>query len=483
MKRFAEGQGDDGERETNSSPSLARREPACQSAFRDPTGSYGLEPTAFAGNADPRTKRPTEKARGMTLQPIAGGYVLVPTAELCAAWSLYRAKRIRLIDLRTWLACRELVARRRFAGGHKVRFTHEELHRLVGGVGGEHIRGSVRRLEAARLLHWSETAIRFGGDPDAPDAVRDQIRSMVQQFSPARKFVPVPRRLLRLLAGGSRRAVIATLLAHLARCLFIRGGEARASGFCKASWVAAVFGVAERNVKDARAHLVALGVLVSNDVPQWRMNRFGKGVSLNVGWSRGGGGEETHRTGSSPLRPSSTTGSAPPESNERLLPDHKNQKPAAGGRSGVLGKQERRTGRPALSNVVAADLTDTRRLLELFRQAVAVGRLPGSEHARLQFVAAAEHARAIGTRNPFGLFAAIVRRNLWHVITQGDEDAAARRIKALHDRGGGRGPLRPRTTDAGRASDAVSELLGRLVAKAGLPPAPVYPESEPAAVG
>lgn len=241
----------------------------------------------------------------MAPQPIAGGYVLVPTAELCAAWSLYRAKRIRLIDLRTWLACRELVARRRFARGHKVRFTHEELHRLVGGVGGEHVRGSVRRLEAANLLHWSETAIRFGGEPEAPDAVRDQIRSMVRQFSPARKFVPVPRRLLRLLAGGGRRAVIATLLAHLARCLFIRGGEAKPSGFCKASWVAGVFGVAERNVKDARAHLVALGVLVPNDVPQWRMNRFGKCVSLNVGWSRGGergGGRDPDRHPSG-LRP------------------------------------------------------------------------------------------------------------------------------------------------------------------------------------
>ena len=36
--------------------------------------------------------------------------------------------------------------------------------------------------------------------------------------------VPVPRRILRLLAGGCRPAMIATILGHLFRCLYVKGG-------------------------------------------------------------------------------------------------------------------------------------------------------------------------------------------------------------------------------------------------------------------
>ena len=52
-----------------------------------------------------------------------------------------------------------------------------------------------------------------------------------------------------------------------------------------------------------------------------------------------------------------------------------------------------------------------------------------SEGDRLKFVAAAEHARVIGTKNPCGLFVRLVRGKLWHFLTQGDEDAASLRLK------------------------------------------------------
>lgn len=397
----------------------------------------------------------------MTPPHIAGGYVLVPTEELCAAWSMYQAKRIRLIDLRTWFACREVATRRRFASGRKVQFTIEEVHRLIGGVGGEHVRGSIRRLQAAGLLAWSEHAIAFANPVNAAEEVQTRIRTMRERLG-TRQCVPVPRRLLRLLAGGCRRAVIATLLAHLLRCLFIRKGQVSVQGYCKISWVADVFGVAERNVKDARRHLTEIGVLVSHDVPQWRLNRFGKFVTLNIRWSRGGEGTTLSTSGSSPLQRPSTTRTAPPESDERLPSDSKNQKPAAGGASGVLRKQDGGTAKPRLSNIVPADLANTKRLLELFREAVARKLVPSGEHSRLQFVAAAEHARAIGSKNPPGLFSAIVRRKLWHVVTQADEDAAVRRIKSLE--------LSARKVEASfRASrsetpNQVAQLLSDLVA-------------------
>jgi hypothetical protein len=49
----------------------------------------------------------------------------------------------------------------------------------------------------------------------------------------------------------------------------------------------------------------------------------------------------------------------------------------------------------------------------------------------LHFFAAAEHARVIGTENPCGLFARLVRSRLWHYLTQDDEDVANRRLKTF----------------------------------------------------
>jgi hypothetical protein len=84
---------------------------------------------------------------------------------------------------------------------------------------------------------------------------------------------------------------------------------------------------------------------------------------------------------------------------------------------------------PTLRAVRSEDLQDTGRTLELYGQAVKAGLVTGSEADRLRFVAAAEHARAIGTTNPCGLFVRLVRGRLWSFLTQDDEDAANARLK------------------------------------------------------
>jgi hypothetical protein len=86
-------------------------------------------------------------------------------------------------------------------------------------------------------------------------------------------------------------------------------------------------------------------------------------------------------------------------------------------------------GKPDLRHVVPEDLADTGRLLELFAQAVAAGLVPASEWGRLRFVAAAEHARAIGVKNPCGLFAKLVRGGTLHFATEDDGQAASVRIR------------------------------------------------------
>jgi hypothetical protein len=78
---------------------------------------------------------------------------------------------------------------------------------------------------------------------------------------------------------------------------------------------------------------------------------------------------------------------------------------------------------------VPEDLADTGRLLELYAQAVAAGLVPASEWGRLRFVAAAEHARAIGAKNPCGLFATLVSAGTLHFATEDDTAAASVRLR------------------------------------------------------
>jgi hypothetical protein len=79
---------------------------------------------------------------------------------------------------------------------------------------------------------------------------------------------------------------------------------------------------------------------------------------------------------------------------------------------------------------VPEDLIDTARLLILFEQASTQGLIGKSDSERLTFLSLAEHAKVVGSSNPCGLFAALVRRQCWHFVTESDEDAAHQRFKA-----------------------------------------------------
>jgi hypothetical protein len=428
-----------------------------------------------------------------------GGYQLIPAVRLALAWWAYREKLIRLVDLRVWFAAWEMRARRcRTPSPLPRRFGLDELRRLTG-LSPKRLKASLRRLEAAGLLAWSESAIGFPGSPEAvPFADRDGFRRFLDRIPNHRRLVPVPRRILRLLAGGARPALIATILGHLFRCLYLKGGKCLPVGRVKASWIADTFGIALRRVKQARQELIALGWLVPLESRQWALNRWGALIRINLDWSRldglrpaagaaaaaepGDEGAEGPPPVTAPgpelAPPPAVSGPqlAPPDSDEEPLTGAKNQEPASGGPAGFYSAQpeeetpEARTtapgggeaipqavaepvvispasdhpspsvapaaraaspvlGKPNLRDVVPEDLKDTGRLLDLYEQAVDQGLAPPSEWGRLRFVAAAEHARIIGTRNPCGLFVRLVRGGLYHFATQDDEQAASVRLR------------------------------------------------------
>ncbi len=471
--------------------------------------------------------RTASESRRETVPPAKpqGGYQLIPAGRLALAWWAYHEKLIRLVDLRVWFAAWEMRARR----GQRPaplprRFGLGELQGLTG-LSPKRLKASLRRLEAAGLLTWSESAIAFPVSAEGvPLSDREGFRRFLDRIPNRRRLIPIPRRILRLLAGGCRPALIATILGHLFRCLYLKGGMCLPVGRVKASWIADTFGVALRRVKHARQELIALGWLIPLESKQWALNRWGALVRINLDWSRldglappagdaaaagheEAGGEPPPRPGPvlAPPAPDFGPELAPPDSSdENPLQGEKNQEPVPDAGFSISHPEIQTTeprqeptvfpaatpmaaerpappapasrpgspaaGQPNLRNVVPEDLKDTGRLLDLYDQAVELGLVAESEHDRLRFVAAAEHAQIIGTKNPCGLFVRLVRGGLLQFVTYDDEVAASVRIRrhlyggVPESRPGSRAsivPARPDLSDDARLAQAVRAAAAR----------------------
>ena len=193
--------------------------------------------------------------------------------------------------------------------------------------------------------------------------------------------------------------------------------------------IADVFGVDLRNVKAARQELLASGWLMPVSASQTALNRWGLPVVVNLDHALANG--RTLRESPPPGR-LSTAKSPPPYKNKELPSGSQNQQLGRGRIAGLAAKSERER-EPDLRSVTVADLTDPRRLDRLFRQAVAVGAATDSPSERLRWFAAAERALSLGTWNPCGFFMRLFRQNLWHHITNAQEDAARAKLKRLEN--------------------------------------------------
>lgn len=339
----------------------------------------------------------TEKPRG--------GYCILHADRILLVWRHFAEGGLQLRDVRVWLACHELVARRcGLANDRKPSYGLEELQRLVGGVGGQHLRASLRRLESQGLLTFDEQSIETSPGNE-----------------PCGRLVPVPRPLLRMLATSRGKAFIATALAHLLRCVFYKRGVCRSGGWCRASWVAETFGVGLRSVKESRARLVTLGVLKPVNADQLRLNRFGRPMVVSFTWS-----PESARP-----QQESTTSSAPRREQKKLSlrrVDH--QKPA---RAAVSAGARKRGKEPDLNNITTADLEDPWRLAKLFKQARQRDWVLRCEADILAFYAAACHAVRISTNSSAGLFVWMVRSRRWEMASCADEDLGRQMLRRIRE--------------------------------------------------
>ena len=417
---------------------------------------------------------------------IAGGFVLISVASLEVTWRRCRRRPLGLGDFRAWLACHELVARRgRIEGDRAPVYDHSELAKVLG-VSPRRAKASVRRLVGSALLLWSDSAIGFP-EPD-PAPAEPAVGAFADSIGSAKGDLAIPRRLLRFLVEGARPALLATALGALFRCLSRRKGGFDGWGRLKASWVARAFGVGLRAVKAARLELVEIGWLAPEASSQVAMNRHGRAYRIDLAWLRPGLGDGR---GSTPPPAASGRGSTPPLlDQDPLSGGGKNQDPAAGGPAGIFdGSMDACDApvpvepssppappaapmpsavpaaipSPRLDDVRPEDLVEVARLIELHRQAAARGLVGSSEADRLKFAAAAEHARAVGRRNPCGLFARIVARGWWHYSSLGEEERAARWLREGARRSASEGAHRsPVSVMVDRGPMAVGSVLGRL---------------------
>jgi len=398
-----------------------------------------------------------------------GGFQFIAVRQLCAVWCAYQLTLIRLIDVRVWFAARELVARRcQLIDERRPTYTQDEIAKLLGRVGD--ISASIDRLQSCGLLTWEPHAITF--NLSLPGQISSTLETMLPQTTNHNRRVPVPRRLLRFLASGCTRVLLATVLGHLFRCLYYRDGQCQPEGLCKASWIAQVFGVSERAVKTARQQLEAIGFLRRTETAQWVLNRYGQKMMINLHWA-GPPLEAPHPEPVAELAPLPAAlppPIAPPDSYQQLPTEEKNQKPAAGRPAGVLSTlfaqarerlqagtalpidpepvvtrtvsapvREERLSAPVLTHtpvpaprllhVTLPDLKDTERLLALYAQSVQAKLLGPSEAERLTFVGLAQHVLAYRPENAGGLFRHLLTRRCFHFVTQEDEDTAQQRLK------------------------------------------------------
>lgn len=345
-----------------------------------------------------------------------GGYIPIKAVQLFSVWWCYERRQIEFADLRLWFALQEAVARRpKDFDRRKPKYDISELVKLTGARSDAAVRRSLGRLEEAGLVRCRRSSIRFA---DMPKDIGDEseFHHRFNLIRNRRRRVPMPRRLLCMLAKKSRASLVATLLGHALRLLYLRQLKCRADGNCKASWIADVFGIDVRSVKRARALLVDSGILVSHGTAPWYQNRYGWRGAFNLDWSA----RELDQAKKLSPRPRISTETVTSKKPVSLF---ETKTPICDAVNGVW--------KPCsvLGHLTNEHLRDNDKLDSVFKQAVRYRVVCRAD--RINVFAAAERARRVATRNGPGLFAWLIRNRRWDYVSLADQDAAQARLRTL----------------------------------------------------
>ena len=382
---------------------------------------------------------------------LKGGYKTVSLGNMVLLSKLYDEKKLSLSSIRVYMALQEMKAIRVASKSEHVLYLREEIVSLTG-LTLRSIGSALSSLRRVGLINYTKREIEF-----LEPAVTHQQFSLGE----LKRFTPVPRRYLRLMAKEKKISTIKTLFAYIVRGLYLHKGEINNKGTVKASWIARVFNLSLRAVKMARSVLYSLGIITKDTSSyQRKLNRTGHYFILSVELKREGehsstpedstpvlrgkaegrqtvktAGEQAQSKG--PQKNLEHTHFAPPhaKNSTRFAPPYKNKKTSyevktRKSESGVFTKQERE---PDFRDVHLEDIKKPKRLLSLYKQATDRGIVKASENSLLNFFAAAIRA---GTANipdtrKVKVFIAIVRQGLWDHITQIQEEQARQALSKL----------------------------------------------------
>lgn len=400
------------------------------------------------------------------------GYKLIRADELTAALAAVNARRITFRAFRAYVACFELLAIREAAERSRAnlkmkrsrRFLLSEVSKLLDSKNERPVSRELTALRKTGLLTFSESVITISATGSAEVASELGTRG-------GKRLIPVPRRVLRFLAGCNRPALVKTIIAYLLRGLSLeRSGTIRNRGTVKISWICKLCQISERAARAARAELIRLGWITKDTCSfQRKLNRDGAYFVINTAWKR-------VFKQFAPPRAEKCREFAPPLKRLETLSDSKNQKLQERNQSGFYGEERlqdlvrsivskdtsdvllQRTDpdlrnyrtlaqpqitkpsaaaqalpKPDVRNIRPEDIRKPSRLRELYCQAVKAGWLRDSEANLLNFAAAAVRAnRAVG--DSVRIFVGIVRKGLWHHISASDEERGAHVLRSILER-------------------------------------------------
>ena len=331
-------------------------------------------------------------------------------------------------SLLEWHAIREAAERTRKRQGRKPGqrlFRREELCGMTG-LSERAVKRALVALQSLGLVQLDEVPEVAGNF-----STTVQFEALAGGRS-ARRPVPIPRTLLRSWAKDSNKSDVWTALGHLVRGVTLtRDGVLKTKGRVKATWIGKVFGLSERAVRYSQKKLRADGIFRAlPSVHQLQLNRHGMLFEFNFEWKPKVSIVKRDKkvTAFAPLSSGKCTDFAPLTKDRKTSTNQNNQKTPVGNPSGVFER-----GRTVFPTVVRSDLHRLDRLETLYQQAQSVGWIRGSESAALNFVSAAVRAREARNGDSVKIFFGIVRRGLWHHITQPQEDHARKALCRIRE--------------------------------------------------
>ncbi len=357
------------------------------------------------------------------------GYKTISLIELSNILGSVEKGIISTETTRVYFGCLSIMAirdaaercgtRKRGRVGTKTNYNINELAELLDASKEVVCRG-LRRLKKVGLLSFSSKEITLS---EVPLPSSSRVLSLLTEKRSATRLIPIPRKLLLYLSRCTKRSVLISALAYCIRGLSLspRDRTIKNKGSVKASWIAEVFNLSIRAVKGARRELIAMGWISKDSGSfQRKLNRDGAYFEINLSWGR-----EEKRDSSptefAPPSPKNTPKFAPPKERLKTPYGSKYQETS----SGVFTNEKD----PNLKNIAREDLENITRTEALYRKAVRAGWLVPSEANALNWIGAAIRAKTVKGGDSVGIFVTIVRKKLWHYVTQEQEDRAVRALK------------------------------------------------------